>query len=170
MPLSVRKRDVDQTRHDSQAANAVDDEHFGDHGGAVIAKQPPESTTGHAYTSNTGVVRPVIDSQYGRYYTAPDGQLRHYGPRWSKLAQSGGNDHQVEISEKMSREKLQARADRAFARGGVPALRAEMNRAMSDAVIRSGLAHDGPSGDHHLTRPVTRFFIFPGSEPLPYDQ
>jgi RHS repeat-associated protein len=163
----VKKRDVDQVHHDSQAADVVDDEHFGDHGGGTVEGQPPGLTTGHPYVSDRGVVRSVVDSQYGRYFVASDGTLRPYGPKWSAAARSGENDHQVEIREAMSPAKLQARADRAFARGGVKELRAEMAKAMSNAVGRSGLQHDGPSGDHHLRRPIQRF---PYSESVPYDQ
>jgi RHS repeat-associated protein len=160
---------VDRTRHDSQEAEVVDDDRFGDHGGKVFEDQRPGNTTGHVYTSDNGTVRPVVSTQYGRYFDAGDGVLKPYGPRWSAKRDSGEPEHQTEISDAMSPERLQARANRAYSQGGVPALRKEMTKAMSEAVRESGKRHDSAVGNHHISVPVQRG-IFWGSKPLAYDQ
>jgi RHS repeat-associated protein len=157
---------VDRTRHDSQDAEVVDDDHFGDHGGKIFDDQRPASTTGHVYISNNGTVRPVVSSQYGQYFDAGGGVLKPYGERWSKLGISGEKEHQDEISDAMNPRNLQARANRAYSQGGISALRKEMTKAMSEALRESGRNHDGPYGNHHLWNPP----IYYTRTPLPYDQ
>jgi RHS repeat-associated protein len=161
---------VDRTRYDSQRANVADDEHFADRGGAIADGQPPGLTSGHSFASDNATVRPVVFTQYGRYFDAGGGVLKPYGKQWSDVAKAGEPEHQREIAADMSRANLQARADKAFARGGVPELRKEMNKAMSNAVQKSGWAHDNPiNGNHHLYKPQQMRWPYT-KEALPYDQ
>lgn len=163
----VINRGVDRTRHDSQGADVVDDEHYGDRKGGGAGK--PEVTTTHTFVSENATVRPVIISQYGRTFTNPrTGAEKKFSPAWLAKARDGALDHQIEIRGKINQRSLQGVADRAFASGGVIGLRNAMRKATSAAALDSSLRHDNSMTGNHTLRIQTR--SFPYSRPREYDE